>query len=86
MAVHAQSKPLVTEETLRRVFVTECMGPKADTATMGFCNCTFTKLIGRYGLNNFYQQDVILRASSSKDLSKLANLNWKPEIDSCRSK
>ena len=85
---NGQTKSLgnVSEESLRRVFVTECMGPRADAKTMAFCNCSFANLLARYGLKNFLQQDAIVRSSSSRDLSTLANLAWSPELNMCRAK
>lgn len=81
-----KSTGVISEEAYRRIFVTECMGPKADTKTMAFCNCSFTSLLARYGLKSYVQQDAIVRASSSKELALLASLAWAPEFNICRAK
>jgi hypothetical protein len=86
MGAMAQSGLPTNENAIRLQFVAECMGPKADTANLAFCNCSFTKLINRYGLNNYLKQDAIVRASNAKDLVKLARLAWEPEFASCRTK
>lgn len=80
------SKQLLSEEGLRRVFVTECMGPRPDTQTMSFCSCAFTRLLSRYGLDSFAKQDAILRSSNATNLAQLTRLAWEPELTSCRSK
>ena len=85
-AAMAQNQPVVNELGMRRVFVAECMGPKSDTASLAFCTCSFSKLISRYGLVSYSEQDAIVRASNAKDLIKLARLAWEPEFASCRSK
>lgn len=84
-AAQGQNQPPPNEQILRRTFVAECLGPKTDTATLSFCNCSFTKLVSRYGLNSFAQQDSIIRASNAKDLVMLARLAWQPEFSSCRA-
>jgi hypothetical protein len=84
--IRAQKSPILDEQALRRLFVSECMGARADTATLTFCNCSFSNLLGRYGLRSLAQQDSIVRASNAKDLVALARLAWEPEFKGCRSK
>ena len=89
VAVRAQTPPAKqqpSEEALRRVFVTECMGPRPDTQIMSFCTCAFTRLLSRYGLDSFAKQDAILRSSNAQNLAQLTRLAWEPELTSCRSK
>jgi hypothetical protein len=81
----AQTGATINEQTLRLRFVSECMGASSDTSTLSFCNCSFSKLIARYGFKSVLQQDAIVRASNAKDLVQLARLAWEPEFRSCRT-
>lgn len=81
----AQGGGTAEEKAIRLRFVAECMGPIADTSKLIFCNCSFTKLISRYGMKSYLQQDAIVRASNAKDLTQLARLAWEPEFRSCRT-
>lgn len=73
------------DNTNRITFVAECVGGSSDTKRLTFCNCAYTKLVARYGIDNFGKQDNLMRSSNAKELVQLARLAWKPELDSCRS-
>lgn len=81
----AQAEELPSEKNLRLRFVTECTGSSTEITKIGFCNCAYTKLTARYGIEGYMRQDAILRTSNSKVLAQFARLAWQPEYTSCRS-